>query len=440
MKKEVSRRKFLKYMGATALTAGSLGATSKAFGQAKPIPKDPIKIAAVSFLTGAAAAPFGIPGDNTYKMCADKINAEGGILGRKIDLQSKDEAGGVDAQVKLARKLVLEDKVDVILGYISSASCLAVLPLADELGGLIVAYDCGTHELMEGAKSPYDVPKFKLGFRSKAHLGIDNIALALYIKKNYPNIKKIAGINQDYAWGRDSWLIFETAMKKLMPQVQMVKTLWPPLGNTDFTAHISALMGSEPDIVHSSLWGGDAVTFSKQALGMGFFKKIRMAYSRGEPYPQEVGKDYPEGQIICCAGTHYFLYTPKDKASADLQKWFVGEYQKRYGKYPTYPCYHAFQAIFAYKHSVEKASKAASGGWPTHDQIANAMTGITFPTPSGMLTIREDHNGIEDCLVGISKLTPKYPFPILDKMEVFPAAQVNAPIGTKTVDWINSWK
>ena len=439
MSNNVSRRKFLKYMGATALSAGALSAT-KAIGQAKrPIPTTPIKIAAVSFLTGAAAAPFGIPGDNTYKMCADVINKEGGILGRKIDLQSKDEAGGVDAQVKLCRKLILEDKVDVVLGYISSASCLAILPISDELGGLIVAYDCGTHELMEGSKSPYEVPKFKLGFRSKAHLGIDNIGLALYIKKYYPKIKKVAGINQDYAWGRDSWLIFETAMKKLMPQVELVKTLWPPLGNTDFTAHISALMGAEPEIVHSSLWGGDAVTFTKQALGMDYFKKIRMAYSRGEPYPQETGKDYPEGQIICCAGTHYFLFSPKDKASADLQKWFVAEYHKRYGKYPTYPCYHAYQAIYAYKHAVEKAAKAV-GGWPTIEEIAKAMTGLTISTPSGMLTIREDHNGIEDCLVGITKLTPKYSFPILDKMEVFPAAQVNPPVGTKTVDWINSWK
>ena len=93
-------------MGATAMTAGTLGTASKAIGQAKrPIPKEPIKIAAVSFLTGAAAAPFGIPGDNTYKMCADVINKEGGILGRKIDLQSKDEAGGVDAQVKLCQEI-----------------------------------------------------------------------------------------------------------------------------------------------------------------------------------------------------------------------------------------------------------------------------------------------------------------------------------------------
>jgi branched-chain amino acid transport system substrate-binding protein len=372
-------------------------------------------------------------------MCAEVINKEGGILGRKIELLSKDEAGGVDAQVKLCRKLILDDKVDAVLGYISSASCLAVLPIADELGGLIVAYDCGTQELMEGQKSPFEVPKFKLGFRSKAHLGIDNVGLALFIKKYYPKIKSIAGINQDYAWGRDSWLIFETAMKKLMPQVKVVKTLWPPLGNTDYTAHISALMGAEPDIVHSSLWGGDAVTFTKQAMGMGFFKKIRMAYSRGEPYPQEVGKEFPEGQIICCAGTHYFLYPPHDKSP--LNKWFVEEYHKRYGKYPTYPCYHAYQAIYAYKYAVEKAAKLV-GGWPSIEEIADAMTGLTFPTPSGTLTIREDHNGIEDVLVGITKLTPKYPFPILDpkRLEVFPASQVNAPVGIRTVDWVNSWK
>jgi branched-chain amino acid transport system substrate-binding protein len=70
------------------------------------------------------------------------------------------------------------------------------------------------------------------------------------------------------------------------------------------------------------------------------------------------------------------------------------------------------------------------------------MTGLTFPSPSGPITIREDHSAIEDVLIGFSKMTPKYPFPILDpkRMEVFPAAQVNAPVGIRTVDWINSWK
>lgn len=443
--KKIGRREFMKKAGASTLAMGAVGALGSTFqikmasaAQTRSIPKTPIKMAAVSFLTGAAAAPFGIPGDNAYKLCAEKINAEGGILGRKIELKSFDEAGGNDAQVKLARKLIMEDQIDVILGYISSGTCLAVLPLSDELGGLIMAYDCGTHVLMEQASSPYKVPKYGLGFRSSAHLGIDNIGLALYIKQYYPGVKKIAGINQDYAWGRDSWLVFETAIKKILPGAEVVKTLWPKLFTTDYTAHISALIGSGAEIIHSSLWGGDAVTFSKQAIGMGLFNKARMAYSRGEPYPQEVGMEYPEGQIICCAGTHYFLYPPTDKWP--LNKSFVEGYHKKYGKYPTYPCYHAAQAIYTYKAAVEKAASLV-GGWPSKEEISKAASGLSLETPSGTLTIGEDHNGREDVLIGISKKVKGFAFPILDpdKMAIYPSHMVNAPAGIRTEDWINSW-
>ena len=438
---EKSRRNFLKITGGFAagfVLTGCRQEQGKVVEERKAqIPKGPVRIAGVSFLTGVAASPFGIPGDNTFRMLVDIINQQGGILGRKIEFLSKDEAGGVDTQVKLARKLILDDRVDVILGYISSGDCEAVLPLSDEMGGLIVAYDCGTHKLMEGDSSPYSFPKYKLGFRSAAHLSIDNIGLALMIKKHFPNIKAIAGINPDYAWGRDSWAVFEAAIKKLMPNVEVVGTWWPPLFTTDYTAHISALIGAEPDIVHTSFWGGDAVTFTKQALGLGLFSKMRVAYSRGEPIPQEIGRDFPEGQIIGCAGPHYFLYPPPDKWP--LNKWFVEEYSKRYGKYPTYPCYHAYQALYSYKTAVEKAGSIV-GTWPTVEEVAKMMSGLSIQTPSGHLSIMENHDGIEDVVVGITKLTPKYPFPILDPIEVFPAHMVNPPVGIRTIDWINSWE
>ncbi|MBS3808875.1 MAG: ABC transporter substrate-binding protein, partial [Desulfobacterales bacterium] len=369
----------------------------------------------------------------------DQINKEGGIAGRKIELKSYDEAGGTDAQVKLARKLILSEEVDIILGYISSADCKAILPLSDELGGLIFAYDCGTHVLMEEDKSPYEVPKYGLGFRTAAHLAIDNIALARYIKDHYPNVKKVAGINQDYAWGRDSWMIFENAIKKLMPDVEVVKVLWPQIFNKDYTAHISSLLASGAEIIHSSMWGGDAVTFTKQAIGMGLFKKAQMAMSRGEPYPQEVGEGFPEGQIVCCAGTHYFLYPPQDKWP--LNKKFVESYKKEYGKYPSYPCYHAYQAIYGYKHAVEKAVSLV-GGWPSKKEIALAATNLSFETPSGILNIGGDHNAREDVLVGETKKVKSFDFPILDPDEssVFPAPEVNPPVGIRTLDWIESWK
>jgi branched-chain amino acid transport system substrate-binding protein len=443
---KVGRRDFIKSAGKIGIGLGAAGIVGSVVkvrkstaAQSRSIPKTPIKVATISFLSGAAAAPFGIPGDNAYKLCVDKINAEDGIMGRKIEMKSFDEAGGADAQVKLARKLIMEDKVDVILGYISSGDCKAILPLSDELGGLIIAYDCGTNVLMEGSKSPYKVPKYGLGFRTAAHLGIDNIGLVRYIKQYYPGIKKVAGINPDYSWGRDSWRIFETAMKQLMPEVKVTKKLWPKLYTTDYTAHISALIGSGAEIIHSALWGGDAVTFTKQAIGMGLFRKARMAYSRGEPYPQEVGMDYPEGQIICCAGTHYFLYPPADKWP--LNKSFVEDFHKRYNKYPTYPCYHAYQAIYTYKAAVEKAG-SLTGGWPSKEEISQAASGLSIETPSGTLVIGEDHNGREDVLVGISKKVAGHAFPILDpeRMAIFPMHQVNAPVGIRTEDWIKSWQ
>ena len=445
MKKDVAtnRRNFLKTAGVAGLGLGAAVLTSAPkfanAAKSRKIPKTPVRLAAISFLTGPAAGPFGIPGDNAYKMMADVYNQKGGILGRKIELKSLDEAGGAKTQVELARKLILEDKVDAILGYISSGDCKAILPMSDELGGLMLAYDCGTHVLMEGEKSPYEVPKFELGFRTAAHLGQDNIALALAIKKYMPNVKKIAGINQDYAWGRDSWHIFELAIKKLIPSVEVVKVLWPKIFTTDFTAHVSALQGSGAEIIHSSLWGGDAVTFLKQAMSADLLNNAKMAMSRGEPYPQEVGPDFPEGQFLCCAGTHYFLYPAWDKWP--LNKWFVEEFKKRYDKYPTYPSYHAFQAIASYKTAVEKAASLV-GGWPTIEEISKALSGLSLETPSGYLSINRDHNAREDCLVGISKKVDGYPFPILDpdRLEVFPSFQVNAPAGISTEDWIKGWK
>ena len=94
-----------------------------------------------------------------------------------------------------------------------------------------------------------------------------------------------------------------------------------------------------------------------------------------------------------------------------------------------------------YKTALEKAA-ALVGGWPTIEEISEAAVGLSIQTPSGHLMIREDHNGIEDVLLGFSKRVPDFPFPILDpkRMEVFPAHMVNPPVGIRTVDWINSWK
>ena len=177
-------------------TAGAAlcAAPSRAGAQAKPAE---LKMGIVSFLSGPATV-FGVPSKNAAEWLIEKYNREGGIGVVRIKPVYIDEAGGADKQVSEFRRLALDEKVDLVIGYISSADCLAVAPVAEEMRVLTVLFDCGTNRIFEDRKHTYV-------FRTKAHQALDSVAAAKYILAMKPGLKTIAGINQDYAWGRDSW-------------------------------------------------------------------------------------------------------------------------------------------------------------------------------------------------------------------------------------------
>ena len=117
----------------------------------------PIKIGIVTFLSGPAAGPFGVPAKIAADAIVESLNAGNvphpynsiGFSGRKIELVYVDEAGGASKQVTEFRNLVSRQKVDFIIGYISSGDCLAIPPVADELKTLTVLMDCGTPRVFE---------------------------------------------------------------------------------------------------------------------------------------------------------------------------------------------------------------------------------------------------------------------------------------------------
>ncbi len=116
-----------------------------------------LKIGIVTFLSGPAASPFGVPARNAAEVLIENLNAgkapapynQKGIGGVPIRAVYVDEAGGAEKQVAEFRRLALEEKVDLVIGYISSADCLAVAPVAEELKILTVLFDCGTHQIFE---------------------------------------------------------------------------------------------------------------------------------------------------------------------------------------------------------------------------------------------------------------------------------------------------
>jgi len=116
-----------------------------------------IKIGIVTFLSGPAAGPFGVPARNGFELVAEMINAgrvpaphaAKGFGGNPIELVIIDEAGGPQKQVAEFRNLA--QRVDVVVGYISSGDCLAIAPVAEELRKLTILFDCDTPRIFEDA-------------------------------------------------------------------------------------------------------------------------------------------------------------------------------------------------------------------------------------------------------------------------------------------------
>jgi len=393
-----------------------------------------LTIGIVTFLSGPAAAPFGVPARNAAEILIEQLNAgkgpapysTPGIGDVPIRAVYTDEAGGADRQVAELRRLVLDEKVDLIIGYISSADALAVAPVAEELKMLTVVFDAGSSQLFENASYTYV-------FRTGGDQILDNIGAARYVLKIKPDVSTIAGINQNYAWGQDSWASFRDAMRKLKPSVRVVAEEFPKLFASDYSAEISALQAAHPDVIHSSFWGGDLEGLIIQGTPRGLNAQSILVLTTGDTLLPRLGRDLPEGLVIGGKGPHGAL-----APDIALNRWFRGVYTDRYSVRPVYPSYQMSQAVLGVKVAYERAIKGGAE-WPVKEQVISAFEGVEFNTPSGpvRLAIGKGHQAVLPSLYGITgAYNPKTKERDLVRVVRLPAACVNPPAGMKGAEWI----
>jgi len=445
-----TRRDFLSQLGITVgagaavggATAGLIGGARAAQAQEKPkgtIPNTPFKIGHMTFFTGAGA----VLGEPMYKgnlLAAEEINAEGGLLGkRKIEILKADEAAGTDANTKEMRRLKLSEKIDLFMGITSSGNTPALGPVAEELKLLTIFVDGCTDFLFDKA-----VPNPHYIFRITNIQSADGSTCALGVAMTWPDIKSYAHIHPDYSYGRNCYDHFSVVTKKMLPKAKSVSEAWPKLFSTDFTPHITKTVAAKPDLLVTSLWGGDYVAFYKQALQYGLFGKMKVATTLGlGSAPQSIGKDHPEGVLSGVHANYHFTYPAGNRWP--LNKSFVEKYKAKWNEYPNFQAEGAYTATYVLKAAVEKANKLA-GGWPDDEAIISQIEGMMYPGPGGYVYFRPDnHQGYKDAITGFSKNVPEYPFPILDPSRIItiPIRNITAPPGwpkgepTSTYTWID---
>src|SRR5215468_6685646 len=155
----IDRRAFIKGAGAAA-TAAVIGFPAAARAQArKGVPSDPVKIGVLAIRAGIAA-PVGAAGLRSTEWWAERVNKAGGILGRPVQLVVEEESNPKDT-VERYRKLILQEKVEVVLGGISTAVTLALGPIAEDMGTPWLSWDGTTQKGIEET-----MPNTKWAFRS----------------------------------------------------------------------------------------------------------------------------------------------------------------------------------------------------------------------------------------------------------------------------------
>ncbi|HEY3067941.1 MAG TPA: ABC transporter substrate-binding protein [Methylomirabilota bacterium] len=417
-----TRRNFLKLVGAAAATAPLRAAP--AFAQSPSV-----RIGVLAIKAGVAA-PVGESGLRGVQWATDRINAAGGILGRKIELVIEEESNPKDT-VERFRKLALQHKVDVISGGISTAVGLALGPVAEELKTLWLSWDATTQKGVEEA-----MPKVQYAFRSTDNEAEAVMASILAARRFKGKIATVAGINNDYSYGRDTWATFLAIMKKYDMNVTAVSELWPKLGTTDFTSHVATLQQAKPDLIFCSFWSGDAPILLKQAHAVGMTGTTKFVMTTAGGVHESLKKAFtPEGMIL----GYNCMYFENPNASA-LLKQFVREHHEKYKEWPNYESDHAYFTIVAYKAAVEKAAKAAGGKWPTPEQVIGALEGIEVESLSGSRRYREDHIMEATFFQGLSTHKNKFDFVTIDPVEAMSTKQIQKPTGVGLYDWINGWK
>jgi branched-chain amino acid transport system substrate-binding protein len=288
------------------------------------------------------------------------------------------------------------------------------------------------------------VPNPHYIFRITNIQSADGATCALAVAQTWPNVKKIAHIHPDYSYGRNAFDHFGIIMKKLLPKSEVVSEGWPKLGTTDFSSHITKAIAAKPDLLVSSVWGGDYVAMYKQALQYGLFEKMKFATTLALGVaPHAIGKDHPEGVIAGVHANYHFTF-PRGNLWPP-NKTFVEKYYARWKEYPNFQAEGAYTATYMLKTAIEKANRF-TGGWPDDDAIISQLEGMGYAGPAGYVYIRPDnHQGYKDALTGFSKNVPEYPFPILDPDRIIsiPIRNITAPPGwpkgdpTSTYTWID---
>lgn len=326
---------------------------------------EPIKIGIPVGLSGAnsVVAPSVV---QAAELAVEEINAKGGVLGRKLQLEVADDASGAAGAQKAFDSLIYQKKVDALISMETSAARNAGLPIVSR------------------SKVPYIYTSFYEGKSCNPYMFVDawvpdqQVAPIVDFFMKSKNAKNFFLIGSDYAFGRGMLDFTKSYITQKGGNVLGEEYL--PMDGSDWTAVINKLKTAKPDaIITSTAGGAPNVTLTKQLRAAG----ITLPYGNlavDEGTAKDMGSD-AEGIVI--SGSYLTnIDSPKNKE-------FLAAMQKKFGanmKTPNDLSVPEYEGVYLYKAAVEKAGTTAS------DKVIPALAAVSFEGPRGLIQMNKQHH------------------------------------------------
>ncbi|UXJ66935.1 substrate-binding domain-containing protein [Lysinibacillus fusiformis] len=349
-----------------------------------------IRIGVLASLTGALES-YGKQTQRGFDLGIEY--ATGGTMevnGKKIEIIYEDTETKPEVAVQKATKLLEDDQVDFLVGSSSSGDTLAVLPLAEEYEKIMVVEPAVADSITGSEFNEYI-------FRTGRNSSQDAYAAAAAIAGEGV---KIATFAPDYSFGWDGVNAFKTAAEKLGAEIVLEEYADPAA--TDFTSNLQKVMDAKPDYLFV-VWAGANSPWNQIADLKIQEKGIKISTGA----PDIIALQFMNPLVGMEGFSVYYHTLPQN----DVNKWLVEEHQKRFNEVPDLFTPGGMSAAISIVEALKKSDGDADA-----NKLIDVMEGMSFETPKGTMTFREeDHQALQSMYsIRLEKQEGvDYPVPVL---------------------------
>ena len=356
-------------LSACGSRAGDEGSTA-ASGAASCVDTsgDTIKVGSLNSLSGTMAISE-VTVRDSIALAVEEINADGGVLGKQIEIVSEDGASEPTVFAEKAEKLIGSDCVAAVFGGWTSSSRKAMLPVFEDRNALLyypVQY--------EGLESSSNI------FYTGATTNQQIVPALDYLKEQ--GVKSLYLVGSDYVFPQTANRIIKAYAEA--NGIEIKGEDYTPLGSTDFSTIVNKVRTADADAVFNTLNGDSNVAFFREYTNAGLNAKDMpvVSVSIAEEEVGGIGAQNIEGQLT--AWNYYQTVDSPENTS------FVEAYKAKYGanKPTSDPMEAAYTSVYLWKNTVEKAESFEV------DDVIEAADGVTFDAPEGTVTIDGDNHHI----------------------------------------------